>query len=136
MTTNTFAGTQYKTPKAMIVALVSEFVSAGGRNNRKEVESYLQDLPSCLEELKSCWDLDEGQRELLAYYFEEGRLEADDVLRCLYYYADVHDYKTGRIIGWVDEEGFTRYLDLIESEIGVVEGERFGFDVPSIYMEC
>jgi hypothetical protein len=130
-----FASTLYRTEKEMAVAIVAEFISAGGRNNREEVEEYLEDWTGTLAEMRAEWDLTEEQEKALRYYVDEGRIGPDDVLRYLYAVASVHEYKTASEIGWADEDTYSRYLDAVEDDdTGVVPGEDWGYPGHTIYM--
>lgn len=81
---NEFAGTLFDTEKEMVIAMVAEWVSAGGSNSRAEVIEYLGDWSGLLAELRKAWELSEDQEELLHWYADEQRINASDVLERLY----------------------------------------------------
>lgn len=85
---NEFAGTLFSNKKNIIIAMVAEFVSAGGSNSCNEVTEYLGDWSGTLAELRKAWELSEDQEELLHFYADERRINASDVLEWLYDDAD------------------------------------------------
>jgi hypothetical protein len=54
-----FGGTLYRTSKDLATAIVATFVSAGGKNDREQVEEYLADWQGLLEEMHREWQFDE-----------------------------------------------------------------------------
>jgi hypothetical protein len=126
----------YPNEKTLALAIVADWTSAGGHNDREEVEEYLGDWAGSLREMHENWTFTDVQRDALDGWIDSGRIGPDDVLRYLYRVADVHDYQTGDELGFADAETFDRYLEAIAGDaVGAVDGAPWGYPGRTIYMQ-
>lgn len=88
MNKTNYGGSSFTTPRKMLLAMIADFVSAGGQNSRCQVEGFLADWQGTLQEYneEARPYLEEHQEDAYEYHMdrEHSPITAEEVLEALY----------------------------------------------------